>query len=393
MDPQSAVQQLLLDQGAYSPVELLLASGLVAHSDYLAWRRGKIGSLDEALRDRSAARGELEAAQAFALKLGLTAEQVVYEGWEGSAGLGLLASPDRGLNALLRTHYRRVQAEGDGQLDLFLDSAVTTATNDLLDALLRRSPQDADKALAHLLEIKPDYVHRPQAVCLIEALRAPAPTAHSEALDHLDRVTEVWALAASELLAGRAQDFLRPLWRGIAEALDPVRFEAKDAERHVSGIHRQCLDWEGVRASVLAVPNYEAEPVLVERLAEAEWWLRDRNAAMAHWFALCALAPEKMKAALDSPRFADAALKAGWQAAKAADIEPEITMAWFPAWMLLREPGLARALDPLGGAAEPARAFDLLRLLLTTEGDNIELRKELAAAHRGLLDRFLALRG
>lgn len=393
MDPKSVVQELLLDQGAYSPVELLLAAGLLAHGDYLAWRRGETGSLDGALRDRSAARGALETAQAFALKLGLTAEQVVYEGWEDSAGLDLLASPDRGLNALLRTHYRHVQGEGNGQLDLFLDSAVTVATNELLDALLRRSAQDADKALDHLLEIRPDYAHRPQAVCLIEALRVPAPTAHGEALDQLDRVTEEWALAASELLTGRAQDFLRPLWHGIAQALDPVRFEAKDAQRHVSWIHRQCLDWESVRASVHAVPNHQAEPVLVERLAEAQWWLRERTAAVGHWFALCVLASDRMKAVLDSPRFPDAALLAGWQAAKAADIEPEITMAWFPAWMLLREPGLARALDPLGGVDEPTRAFGMLRLLLTTEGGNVELRRELAAVHRGLLDRFLALRG
>ena len=384
---------MLLDQGAYSPLELLLATGLVAYSDYLAWRRGEMGSLDEALQDRSVARGELEAAQAFALKLGLAAEPVAYEGWEGSAGLDLLASSNRGLNKLLRTHYRRVPIESDGQLDLFLDSAKTAATNDLLNALLRRSPQDAEKALAHLLETSPDYANRPHAVCLIEALRSPVPAAHDLAIEQLDQMTGEWVPAASELLASHAQDFLRPLWRGIAQALDPSRFEAGDDERHVSWIYRQCLDWERVRASVLAVPAYAEAPVLLERLAEAEWRLRERTGAVSHWFALCALAPDRMKAALDSPRFPDAALLAGWQAAKAADIEPEITMAWFPAWMLLREPGLARALDPLGGAAEPARAFDLLRLLLTTEGDNIELREELAATHRGLLDRFLALRG
>ena len=384
---------MLLDQGAYSPLEFLLATGLVAYSDYLAWRRGEMGSLDEALRDRSAARGELEAAQAFALKLGLTAESVAYEGWEDSAGLDLLASSDRSLNKLLRTHYRRVPIEGDGQLDLFLDSAKTAATNDFLNALLRRSPQDADKALTHLLEISPDHANRPQAVCLIEALRAPVPTAHDQAIEQLDQMTGEWVPAASEFLASRAQDFLRPLWRGIAQSLDPTRFEADDAQRHVSWIYRQCLDWESVRASVLAVPAYADAPVLLERLAEAEWRLRERTGAVSHWFALCALAPDRMKAALDSPRFPDAALLAGWQAAKAADIEPEVTTAWFPAWMLLREPGLARALDSFGGTAEPTRAFDLLRSLLTTEGDNIELRAELAVVHRGLLDRFLALRG
>ena len=68
-------------------------------------------------------------------------------------------------------------------------------------------------------------------------------------------------------------------------------------------------------------------------------------------------------------------------------------MAWFPAWMLLREPGLAHVLSPVGGDEGPARAFDLLKALLTTEGLNIELRAELAAIHRGLLAEFLALRG
>lgn len=393
MDPQSAVQQLLLDQGAYSPLELLLATGLLAYSDYLAWRRGETASLDEALQDRSAARGELEAAQSFALKLGLTAEPVAYEGWEDSAGLDLRAASDRGLNALLRTHYRRVQKEGEEQLDLFLDSAATAAANDLLNALLRRSTQEAGRALARLLETSPDHAHVPHARSLMTALETSVPTTHGEALGQLDRMTGEWVSAASELLAGRAQDFLRPLWRGIAQALDPSRFEAKDAERHVSWIHRQCLDWKNVRASVLAVPDYQAEPLLVERLAEAEWWLRDRPAAVGRWFALCASAPERMKAALRSPRFPDAALKAGWEAARAADVEPEITLAWFPAWMLLREPGLARVLAPLGGIDEPGRAFDLLLPLLTTEGDNIALREKLAAVHRGLLDRFLAMRG
>ena len=49
MDAQSAVQQLLLEQGAYSPLDLLLATGLLAQADYLAWRRGEIGSLNERL--------------------------------------------------------------------------------------------------------------------------------------------------------------------------------------------------------------------------------------------------------------------------------------------------------------------------------------------------------
>ncbi|MCY3796144.1 MAG: hypothetical protein OXG51_17440 [Gammaproteobacteria bacterium] len=393
MDAQSAVQQLLLDQGAYSPLELLLATGLVSQGDYLARRRGEIGSLDEALEDRLSARGLLEAARAFALKLGLAAERVGYEGWEANAGLDLLASFDRALNALLRIHYRRIPVEGEGQLDLFLDSGATAALNDLQAALLRRNPDDARGALLRLGKIRPDQAAAPLAQVLIEALRTAPPANHEQALERLERIKAEWAPAASRLLAGRAQDFLRPLWQGVASGLDPSRFEAADSERHVSWIHRQCLDWENVKASILAVPGHWNVPALVERLAEAEWWLRDRISAVAHWFALCRSAPERFKAMLDVPHVPDAALLGAWRAAKASDIEPEVTIAWFPAWMLLAEPGLARVLDFAGGKQPPDRAFDLLKALLTTEADNIDRRAELAAVHRGLLERFLELRG
>ena len=283
MDAQSAVQQLLLERGAYSPLELLLATGLVAYGDYLAWRRGEIGRLDEALEDGLAVRGLLESAQAFAVQLGLDAELVAYEGWEANAGLDLLASSDRGLNALLRTHYHRVPVEGEGQLDLFLDSRATAALNDLQSALLRRNPDDASEALDRLVEISPNQAYGPLARLLIEALRTPLPTDHEQALEHLKRMKADWVPAASELLARRAQDFLRPLWQGIASGLDPSRFETEDSERHVSWIHRQCLDWKNVKASILAVSNHKTVPEFLERLAEAEWWLRNRTAAVAHW--------------------------------------------------------------------------------------------------------------
>jgi len=393
MDAQSAVQQLLLDQGSYSPLELLLATGLVTQTDYLAWRRGEIGSLDEALRDRLSARGLLEAAQAFALKLGLAAERVGYEGWEANAGLDLLASFDRALNALLRTHYRRIPVDGDGQFDLFLDSGATAALNDLQAALLRRNPNDARAALLQLAKFRPDQAAAPLAHTLMEALRTAPPADHEEALERLERMQAEWVPAASRLLVGRAQDFLRPLWRGIASGLDPSRFEAADSQRHVSWIHRQCLDWENVKASILAVPDHRNEPALVERLAEAEWWLRDRIAAVAHWFALCRSAPERFKAMLDVPCVPDAAVLAAWRAAKASDIEPEVGIAWFPAWMLLAEPELARIVAFAGGKQPADRAFDLLKALLTTEAGNIKRRAELAAVHRGLLERFLELRG
>ena len=70
-----------------------------------------------------------------------------------------------------------------------------------------------------------------------------------------------------------------------------------------------------------------------------------------------------------------------------------MTPAWFPAWMLLEEPGLAGVLAPRHTDDEPSRAFDLVIGLLDhpdLDERGIELRRSLQALHPGLLERFLA---
>ena len=77
------------------------------------------------------------------------------------------------------------------------------------------------------------------------------------------------------------------------------------------------------------------------------------------------------------------------------DFEPEMTPEWFPAWMLLEEPGLAAALAPRRTDDDPSRAFDATMSLLahpSLDGHGIELRRALQAIHPSLLERFLAKR-
>src|SRR6185437_10689799 len=66
------VDALLLEQGAFAPLELLLANGRLLYADFEAWRRGEVGRLDEVLMGhREATREELEQAAAYARALGL----------------------------------------------------------------------------------------------------------------------------------------------------------------------------------------------------------------------------------------------------------------------------------------------------------------------------------
>ena len=156
------------------------------------------------------------------------------------------------------------------------------------------------------------------------------------------------------------------MWRDVGRALDPVRFDPRHPERHSSRAYREGLDWERLRRSVLAVPGYEREPVLLARLAEAEWRLRNRTKAIESWFALRRLAPEEFERMIEARGFPDWALRSAWRVALEQEPESEMTPSWFPAWMLLSHPG--------------------------SDERSIELRRTLQAIHPGLLARYLEKR-
>ena len=394
MEVQAAVQQLVMEHGEYSPLELLLATNRLGYEDYRAWCEGRLASLDDVLAGGPhEMRAWLERAQAWAGTLGLDPEPAVHQGWEENAGTDLVACADPSLNALLSTRFRR--ASEHDQLDLFIDSARIVAVNALLDALASRDAGEARKALERLIELDRDDGQRVQAAALIAALEAPAPQGSEQGLERLDRMEREWIPAASALLGTRRRDFLAPLWRDAGRALASVRFDPHHPGRHASRAYREGLDWESLRRSVLAVPGYEREPVLLARLAEAEWRLRHRTQAIESWFALCRLAPEEFERLIEAPNFPDWALRTAWLGALEQDLEPEMSPAWFPAWMLLEEPGLASVLAPRHADDDPSRAFDAVSALLAHSGldeRSIELRRALQAIHPGLLARYLAKR-
>ena len=391
---QAAVQQLLMEHGEYMPLELLLTMNRLGYEDYRAWREGRLETLDAVLANgKRESCAWLEAAQSWACALGLTAEPAVHHGWAESAGTALVASVDLRLNALLSKQFRQIR-EHD-QLDLFVDSAQTSAVNALVDALTVRNVGEARGALERLVRINRDHGQRFHATKLISALEAPAPEGPEQGFERLDRMEREWVPAAAALLGARRRDFLAPLWRDIAQTLDRAPFSPATPQRHASRAYREGLDWERMRRSVLAVPGYETEPVLLARLAEAHWRLRERARAIETWFALCRLAPEVFEKMIEASDFPDWSVQRAWRVAQEQALEHEMTPAWFPAWMLLEEPGLAGVLDPRHADDRPSRAFGLVIALLghpDVDERGIELRRSLRDIHPGLLERYLTKR-
>ncbi len=213
-----------------------------------------------------------------------------------------------------------------------------------------------------------------------------------EGYSRLERMEREWLPAASDLLGRHARDFLAPLWRGIGRALEEGDFDPEDPERHASRAYREGLDWENVKRSVLAVAQYNSEPELIARLAEACWRLRERAGAIEAWFTLCHAAPGRFGELVESPGFPDWNLKETWRIALEWNPEPEAASCWLPSWMLLEEPGLAGVLKPRLGDDPPTCAFEAVRALLghpQPDGRGMELRGALKIIHPGMLERFL----
>ena len=93
--------------------------------------------------------------------------------------------------------------------------------------------------------------------------------------------------------------------------------------------------------------------------------MRERARAIGTWFALCRLAPGEFERMVEASDFPDWSVQIAWRVAQEQALEHEMTPAWFPAWMVLEEPGLAGVLNPRHGDDRPSRAFDLVIALLS----------------------------
>ena len=397
MSVENSVHRLLELHQEYSPVDLLKAEGQLSKEGHRAWRSGEIASLDEAVVDAARARETLESALAFARRLELVPERVVFHGIGAIAGRELVASNDAHLNDLLVHRHRPGVGE---QGDLFLEGARIANINALRHALTARDADRARKELRRTPTLVPGYRFLPHAEKLVAALQSPPPETATQAIETLECMGREWRPAALEFL-GREQGatWLEPLWRNIGQALESAPFDPQRPDRHASYAFEQAREWRCLQHSVLAAPGFQAQPVLLQRLATAEFRLGHRTRALQRWFAMCRLAPDAFSNHVESSRFEDPGMAGAWQAAMAdGDTVGELTAEWFPAWMLIHDPMLAHALPELNGESPPARAYNLVRALqrippeeqTRTGPDSIALRRALQQVHPGLQRSYLA---
>ena len=276
------------------------------------------------------------------------------------------------------------------QFDLFLDSQWVRARNALHDALLQADADEAKRAHDELSVLEPSHRWLRHASTLIAALETPLPTDADGALAFLDHLDADWTEAADGIFGAGEHDLLIPFWRGVAHALKGVEFAPAHPDLHASHAWMKSGEWASAERCIRDVPGYRTQPALLARSAEAIWRQQRWAEAADHWFALCWLAPEEFQQLMECGDIRDRTLRAGWYTGLDQDLEPAMTAAWFPAWMLLHKPGLARLVAAPAGTSDPESAFATLLTLTAGDGEDTDARRRLQRLHPGLLAYFLS---
>jgi len=228
---RQAIDQLLLEQGVYKPLELLLAESRLLYADYEAWRMGKGGFLDECLfGDPGQSRAFFEQGAAYAEELGLEAESFSYPRWGDGEGKKLSFSTDSVFDRLFHTPYRK-PADAP-QLDLFMDATGVTLVNGVTATLKERNYAEARRLLERLFDADPGNSQIGDLELLVSATESLHLTVE-DASAELGYLEQELAPLAGDKLGSGSRDFLAPFWQRLLKALQVYLFERGQPRLHV----------------------------------------------------------------------------------------------------------------------------------------------------------------
>ncbi|MET0498160.1 MAG: hypothetical protein ABW106_07825, partial [Steroidobacteraceae bacterium] len=283
IDPalQAQVDAQLMEQGAYSPLELLIDTGRLIGADYESWRRRDIELLDSVfMGNKEKIRAQIEQAAGYARSIGLVEQTQEFNAWHSqSSGKPLRISADATLHRLVAARY--APAQSIPQMDLFFDNPVVVLTNGIVKALSARNAGEVRRQLDQLYSQAPNHADLGAFDRLLEALdhlQHPLDDPQRE-LEFLLDITPT----AKRLLGSQSRDLLAPLWRQQAEALRGRAFAPEAPTLHCSFALRQAQDWAGVSAAVLGEAEWWLHEELCLSLAQSGFYSQQRIQALTAW--------------------------------------------------------------------------------------------------------------
>jgi len=393
---QTHIDTRILEQGTFAPLELLIDAGRLGYGDYEGWRRREIGSLDDVLMgSKEKIRALLDSAAGYARSIGLIERPQTFYAWVSGAvddaDRPLRISADAQLQRLIGSRFEPAQTAP--QMDLFFDNPVVALTNGIIRALSARNLGESRRQLDQLYARAPNHADLAAFDRMLAALgHLDRPIADPrQELEFLVGLTP----AAKRLLGWEARDLLSALWQQLADALRGSPYSIGEPNLHCSFALIQAQDWPGAADAVQREPHWWLHAPLCLRLAQSCFYQRRRSDALTAWFHLCWRAPAEAAEALDNRRQPDTGISALWQqfvdsgeelCPSEAPTAPRLTTADFPAWLLLREPGLNLQLgvDLNAGNTRAEETYRTVHRLIDARrshrsADELALRKTLQA--------------
>jgi len=325
------VDVILFEQGKFSVLNWLLREGYLDYKDYQNWRNGENPYLEDHFKSTSPAIiADLEIVRRYARKLKLESFCHSYTSVTNQI-LHFCRSPAHEI--IFTTDYE--PARDRLQMDLFFDSAPACTANDLIKAIIDKRGDDVLRLMSQLKSLAPEKHKRFDDLLAFEDELILSRKSSDRKIKLL--LQSVMPLAF-EVLGQFANDFLTPLWKMLSVEVSDRYFDAESPEDHLSFTAFKGFQWQQVLSSINREANWIKQPVLLFRYGEACFKLNSELEGLENWFRLFLVFPEVAESLIESS--CNRLLLEDWHHFN--ELEPELEPVFFPAWVLLKKPALAK---------------------------------------------------
>jgi hypothetical protein len=284
------------------------------------------------------------------------------------------------------------------QLDIFEHSRDVVLRNAAIDALRMRDVDACERAVASLAAEYGADPLLPAFGVLCEKLRSPAAKriARETAIAIMQETEGPVAAAARVVFGGAAQAWLSPLWAELAAAIADYPFDSSHEALHAAPLLLRAGCWADAVARVESIASWRRQPAPLTWMIEARCRIAGFDSIWPLLAELAWMAPQRaqtLASVLALPELDK--LGRGFDAEFEGEGAPD-DFAWFPAWAVIADGGLAVGLRLTQNGADtwPERCARIMLGLLTLErqgrhAELVEGRKKLREAHPVLFARYM----
>ncbi len=327
---QNQVDLILFEEGCFTPLNWMQRSGHLDSIVYLKWKEGEIEYLeDEFTTSRTEIITVLEDVQQYASIQNLDSYKNSYTS-VASQALHVCRSPAN--EKFFTTIYE--PAQDRIQMDLFFDSSQAITVSDLIQAIVERQNYTVEDLL-----IKLEYLDLEKYKQFNHLLAYEKEIMHGKSTcEEKIKLVQKLIPLAYEHLHRFLHDFITPIWHKLSEDVGGLVFNPEKPDNHLSFTAFQGFQWQLVIESIEREQDWNKQPILLFRYAEACFKLHRDREGVAIWFSLFIQYPQRAEKLVN--KSCSQMLMSDWQCF--TELDPELESSLFPAWMVMKTPVLAK---------------------------------------------------